>query len=282
MVIRSEGAVEYVMVGVSRRPTQAIWRGKEIEPVQCRVSKLIATSFLLIFDRGSFLLSTILRSCPYLKTLVLTLLSIPCPPQNMYISTSRKRLCDARPSNIKPLMDRMKLLVFELDPPSVDIQARNVLPFQSWNMLRFHYINPFPAYSKTTVISVIFQRIFAHHNQHSGYLAVFTDGIGDKEQADSSAWSTMTHQPLAVSLLDMKRIILRHILTAWQESRSQQLDNKLHFLKPVAAACPVMPMRRADAKLTRLSIGHTCCKHKNLMVGENAPECPSCKVWNTV
>ncbi|GFX45672.1 hypothetical protein TNCV_1422561 [Trichonephila clavipes] len=34
MVIRSEGAVEYVMVGVSRRPTQAIWRGKEIEPVQ--------------------------------------------------------------------------------------------------------------------------------------------------------------------------------------------------------------------------------------------------------
>ncbi|GFW53740.1 uncharacterized protein TNCV_3938341 [Trichonephila clavipes] len=34
MVITSEGAVEYVMVGVSRRPTQAIWRGKEIEPVQ--------------------------------------------------------------------------------------------------------------------------------------------------------------------------------------------------------------------------------------------------------
>ncbi|GFU97799.1 hypothetical protein TNCV_2532711 [Trichonephila clavipes] len=34
MVIRSEGAVEYVMVGVSRRPTQAIWRQKEIEPVQ--------------------------------------------------------------------------------------------------------------------------------------------------------------------------------------------------------------------------------------------------------
>ncbi|GFU98420.1 integrase catalytic domain-containing protein [Trichonephila clavipes] len=34
MVIRSEGAVEYVMVGVSRRPTRAIWRGKKIEPVQ--------------------------------------------------------------------------------------------------------------------------------------------------------------------------------------------------------------------------------------------------------
>ncbi|GFX94690.1 hypothetical protein TNCV_4799671 [Trichonephila clavipes] len=34
MVVRSEGAVEYVMVGVSRRPTHAVWRGKDIEPVQ--------------------------------------------------------------------------------------------------------------------------------------------------------------------------------------------------------------------------------------------------------
>ncbi|GFV10048.1 transposable element Tcb1 transposase, partial [Trichonephila clavipes] len=40
MVIRSEGAVEYVMVGVSRRPTQAIWRGKEIEPVQLRLTDI--------------------------------------------------------------------------------------------------------------------------------------------------------------------------------------------------------------------------------------------------
>ncbi|GFX07692.1 uncharacterized protein TNCV_4159611 [Trichonephila clavipes] len=45
MVIRSEGAVEYVMVGVSRRPTQAIWRGKEIEPEQNRFT-------LLDLDRG--------------------------------------------------------------------------------------------------------------------------------------------------------------------------------------------------------------------------------------
>ncbi|GFS64263.1 uncharacterized protein TNCV_3945841 [Trichonephila clavipes] len=42
MVIRSEGAVEYVMIGVSRRPTQAIWRGKEIEHVQ--VDEFITSS----------------------------------------------------------------------------------------------------------------------------------------------------------------------------------------------------------------------------------------------
>ncbi|GFV36007.1 hypothetical protein TNCV_2867651 [Trichonephila clavipes] len=55
MVIRSEGAVEYVMVGVSRRPTQAIWRGKEIEPVQVIVMsfdpvKIVVASELKQFE----------------------------------------------------------------------------------------------------------------------------------------------------------------------------------------------------------------------------------------
>ncbi|GFT22102.1 hypothetical protein TNCV_3271571 [Trichonephila clavipes] len=55
MVIRSEGAVEYVMVGISRRPTQAIWRGKEIEPVQVIVMsfdpvKIVVASELKQFE----------------------------------------------------------------------------------------------------------------------------------------------------------------------------------------------------------------------------------------
>ncbi|GFV25639.1 retrovirus-related Pol polyprotein from type-1 retrotransposable element R1 [Trichonephila clavipes] len=55
MVIRSEGAVEYVMVGVSRRPTQAVWRGKEIEPVQVIVMsfdpvKIVVASELKQFE----------------------------------------------------------------------------------------------------------------------------------------------------------------------------------------------------------------------------------------
>ncbi|GFX73808.1 hypothetical protein TNCV_4291241 [Trichonephila clavipes] len=50
MVIRSEGAVEYVMVGVSRRPTQAIWRGKEIEPVQIIEKRLTLSPVLQSFQ----------------------------------------------------------------------------------------------------------------------------------------------------------------------------------------------------------------------------------------
>ncbi|GFV06939.1 RNase H domain-containing protein [Trichonephila clavipes] len=65
-------------------------------------------------------------------------------------------------------------------------------------------------------------------------------------------------------------------------NRSQQLDNKLHSVKPVIGAWPVMLMRRTEVKLTRLRIGHTRFTHRHLLLGENAPECPSCQVSYTV
>ncbi|GFU59442.1 putative RNA-directed DNA polymerase from transposon X-element [Trichonephila clavipes] len=80
----------------------------------------------------------------------------------------------------------------------------------------------------------------------------------------------------------MKRVIMHHIFKIWQESWSQQLDNKLHSVKPVIGAWPVMPMRRTDVKLTRLRIGHTRFHTQAFVVLENAPECPSCHVSYTV
>ncbi|GFW49664.1 putative RNA-directed DNA polymerase from transposon X-element [Trichonephila clavipes] len=107
-------------------------------------------------------------------------------------------------------------------------------------------------------------------------------GIIGNEQADNAAKSATTHLPLAVPLSDMKRVIMHHIFKIWQESWSQQLDNKLHSVKPVIGAWPVMPMRRTDVKLTRLRIGHTRFIHRHLLFGERAPECPSCNVSYTV
>ncbi|GFV21133.1 uncharacterized protein TNCV_4267661 [Trichonephila clavipes] len=107
-------------------------------------------------------------------------------------------------------------------------------------------------------------------------------GILGNEQADSAAKSATTHLPLAVPLSDMKRVIMHHIFKIWQESWSQQLGNKLHSVKPVIGAWPVMPMRRTDVKLTRLRIGHTRFTHRHLLFGERAPECPSCNVSYTV
>ncbi|GFT11943.1 RNase H domain-containing protein [Trichonephila clavipes] len=106
------------------------------------------------------------------------ILSVPSHPlQNVYMSTSMKRLYDARPSNIRPFMDRMKLHISELDLPNVRIQQRNLFLFQPWNTPRFHYINPFATYSKSTVAPVVFQRVFAYHrSQYSRYSAIYTDG----------------------------------------------------------------------------------------------------------
>ncbi|GFV06694.1 RNase H domain-containing protein [Trichonephila clavipes] len=252
-----------------------------------------------------------------------------------------KRPFDSRPSNIRPFIDRMKLLVSELDLPNVDIQQRNVLQFQPWNTPHFNYINPFASYSKTTVTPIVFQCIFAYHRcQYRNFSPIFTDGskradyvdcgvviedithgyrldtscsvfiaeafaiysalqlidfnmprkyciytdsmsvlealenynnrchpvvcnilditgrlyykgfdivfcwlpshvgIIGNEQADSVARSATTYLPLAVPLSDVQHFILHHILTTWQESCSQQLDNKLHSVKPVLGAWP--------------------------------------------
>ncbi|GFY21428.1 RNA-directed DNA polymerase from mobile element jockey [Trichonephila clavipes] len=243
------------------------------------------------------------------------ILSMPSHPlQNVYMSTSMKRLYDARPSNIRPFMDRMKLHISELGLPNVHIEQRNLFLFQPWNTPRFHYINPFATYSKSTVAPVVFQRVFAYHlSQYSRYSTIYADGtkradyvgcgvviediihgyrldtscsvftaeadaiyralqlidsnmprkfciytdsmsvlealenyhdcchpvlpshvgIIGNEPADSAANSATTHLPLAVPLSDMKRVIMHHISKLWQESWSQQLDNKLHSVKPV-------------------------------------------------
>ncbi|GFV81165.1 RNase H domain-containing protein [Trichonephila clavipes] len=102
-------------------------------------------------------------------------------------------------------------------------------------------------------------------------------GIIGNEQADNVARSVTTYMPLAVLLWDIKRVILHHIFQIWQE-----LDNKLHSVKPVIGAWPVMPMRRTDVKLTRLRIGHTRFTHRHLLLGEDAPLCPSYKDSFTV
>ncbi|GFU66096.1 RNase H domain-containing protein [Trichonephila clavipes] len=82
-------------------------------------------------------------------------------------------------------------------------------------------------------------------------------------------WQQASVQPGSVGDdSDMKRVILHHIFTTWQESWSQQLDNKLHSVKLAIETWPVKPMRRVDIKLTRLRIGHTRFTHMHLSLGK--------------
>ncbi|GFW39545.1 RNase H domain-containing protein [Trichonephila clavipes] len=60
------------------------------------------------------------------------------------------------------------------------------------------------------------------------------------------------------------------------------VGHKQHSVKPVIGAWPVMPMRKVDIRLTRLPIGQTRFTHRHLLLGEDAPECPSYKVSYSV
>ncbi|GFU71539.1 uncharacterized protein TNCV_4310351 [Trichonephila clavipes] len=64
----------------------------------------------------------------------------------------------------------------------------------------------------------------------------------------------------------MKRVILHHIFKK-RSGRNYGVSSwitKLHSVKPVIGAMPVMPMRRTDVKLTRLRTGHTRLTHRHL------------------
>ncbi|GFU96921.1 hypothetical protein TNCV_3882241 [Trichonephila clavipes] len=86
-----------------------------------------------------------------------------------------KRLYDARPSNIRPFMDRMKLHISELDLPNVRIQQKEPFPIPTLNTPRFHYINPFAFFlhSKSTV--ALYR--FYHRSQYSRYSAIYTEMV---------------------------------------------------------------------------------------------------------
>ncbi|GFW64088.1 RNase H domain-containing protein [Trichonephila clavipes] len=168
----------------------------------------------------------------------------------------------------------LRIICPNLEYLGILLLTTNLTLDSKWSSVKREYV----------VLSIFFvENVDSHSRLYSkGFDIVFcwlpshVGNIGN-EQADSAAKSATTHLPLAVPLSDIKRVIMHHIFQLWQESWSQQLDNKLHSVKPVIGAWPVMPMRRTDVQLTRLRIGYTRFTHRHLLLGEDAPACPSCK-----
>ncbi|GFW51839.1 putative RNA-directed DNA polymerase from transposon X-element [Trichonephila clavipes] len=103
-------------------------------------------------------------------------------------------------------------------------------------------------------------------------------GILGNEQADTAARSMSDHMQRPVCCQDLKTSAKNYIHRVWQETWDQQVLNKLHSIHPSTSHWAALPVRRHDVHLTRLCIGHTRFTHRHLLLGENAPECPSCKV----
>ncbi|GFY35359.1 RNase H domain-containing protein [Trichonephila clavipes] len=76
---------------------------------------------------------------------------------------------------------------------------------------------------------------------------------------------------------DLKASIQHYVHHIWQETWDEQILNKLHSIHPSTSHWAALPVRRHDIRLIRIHIGHARFTHRHLLLGENAPECPSLK-----
>ncbi|GFT52550.1 putative RNA-directed DNA polymerase from transposon X-element [Trichonephila clavipes] len=129
-----------------------------------------------------------------------------------------------------------------------------------------------------TVIEILLRKL-----ERKGFDIIFSwipghVGILGNEQADTAARSMSDHMQRPVCYQDLKTFTQNYIHRVWQETWNQQILNKLHRIHPSTSPWAALSVRRHDVRLTRLRIGHTRFTHRHLMLGENAPECLSCKV----
>ncbi|GFT99249.1 RNase H domain-containing protein [Trichonephila clavipes] len=94
----------------------------------------------------------------------------------------------------------------------------------------------------------------------------------------TAAQSMSDHMQRPVCYRDLQTSTQNYIHRIWQETWDKQILNTLHNIHPSISHWAALPVRRHDVRLTRLRIGHTRLTHRHLLLGENATECPSCKV----
>nr|XP_042896049.1 uncharacterized protein LOC122268979 [Parasteatoda tepidariorum] len=103
-------------------------------------------------------------------------------------------------------------------------------------------------------------------------------GIPGNDLADTAARSATTTLNLSIPFSDVKIHIKKYIKSLWQQQWDNQVNNKLHAHKSNLEPFPVLRLRSADVKLTRLRIGHTRLTHLHLLFGEPPPQCNTCDV----
>ncbi|GFU93325.1 uncharacterized protein TNCV_1860561 [Trichonephila clavipes] len=155
--------------------------------------------------------------------------------------------------------------------------------------LSFSLHNSISVFSaELTAILVALQHILISNHRH---FCVYSNSMSALE---SLHFSTERRHPNVIEILLLRKlerkgfdiifpgyldtcVYLHYIHHIWQETWDQQILNKLHSIHPSTSHWAALPVRRHDVRLTRLRIGHIRFTHRHLLLGENAPECPSCK-----
>ncbi|GFU15222.1 putative RNA-directed DNA polymerase from transposon X-element [Trichonephila clavipes] len=86
------------------------------------------------------------------------------------------------------------------------------------------------------------------------------------------------HMQRPVCYRNLKTSTQIYIHREWQDTWDQQNLNKLHNIHPSTSHWAALPVGRLDVRMTRLRIGNPRFTQRHLLLGENAPEYPSCRV----
>ena len=111
-------------------------------------------------------------------------------------------------------------------------------------------------------------------------------GIQGNEKADIAAKAALSLSPsdFKIPYSDLRPLINSFILNKWQESWDNEINNKLHTVKPVIGEWypAYQPIRKDEVILSRLRIGHARNTHSYLLKRELQPECIPCQEPFTV
>ncbi|GBN51102.1 hypothetical protein AVEN_181087-1, partial [Araneus ventricosus] len=80
-------------------------------------------------------------------------------------------------------------------------------------------------------------------------------GISGNETSDVIARFASDFLPRALPYCDIKKFLISHLLSVWQQKWNLLTNNKLYSVKPSIGLWSALPMRELDVKLTRLRIG---------------------------
>ncbi|GFX53849.1 putative RNA-directed DNA polymerase from transposon BS [Trichonephila clavipes] len=189
-------------------------------------------------------------------------MSVPSHPLKPFaLAIGLNRLYEARSFNIKPFSERAKAVLNDAHLSNISIQENNIL-------LLF-----LPRTSKFLIIVTLFQAM-----TKQALRKLFISSSFLSIAADNAARSMSDLMQKPVCCQDLKTSIQHYVHHIWQETWDQQILNKLHSIHPSTSHWAALPVRRHDVRLTRLRIGHTRFTHRHLLLGENAPECPLCKL----
>ena len=111
-------------------------------------------------------------------------------------------------------------------------------------------------------------------------------GIRGNEQADRAAKAALDQRPTDMLMLytDFKRPIFNYVRGKWQTFWHTQVNNKLYNIQADISKryYSSRQIRREEAVLTRVRIGHSQLTHGYILKGEDQPECYACGTFLTM